>query len=231
MLIRPDRSAGPPLVTADQHPSLYPPRPEATEERRPVLDPRVSAPRPVKLPRKGVLPLLGPAFIAAIAYIDPGNFATNISGGATFGYALVWVVVLANLMAMLVQYLSAKLGLATGRDLAQLCGERTRGPARWFMWGQAELVAMATDLAEFVGAAVALHLLFGIEPLAAGGITAVVSFGVLALRRRGRRPFEIAIVAFLAVVGLGFAYQVLLARPDAAEVAAGLCAAPSSEGP
>ncbi|MCE0538844.1 Nramp family divalent metal transporter [Kineosporia rhizophila] len=226
MLIRPDRDAGPPVLTADLHPSLYAPRsgPDPSPHH-PVVDLRTAEPKPpprVKLPSKRMLPLLGPAFVASIAYIDPGNFATNISGGATFGYTLIWVVVLANVMAMLVQYLSAKLGLATGRDLAQLCGERTRGPARWFLWGQAELVAMATDLAEFVGAAVALHLLFGIEPLAAGGITAVVSFAVLALRRRGRRPFEIAIVAFLAVVVLAFAYQVLLAGPDAGAFTAGL---------
>jgi hypothetical protein len=123
---------------------------------------------------------------------------------------------------MLVQYLSAKLGVATGSDLARLCGERLSRPARWAMWGQAELVAMATDLAEFVGAAIALQLLFGLDPLPAGGITAVVAFVVLGLRRYGRRPFEVAIVGMLAVVALGFGYELLAASPNPADVAGGL---------
>lgn len=218
MLVRPDRHSAPPVLTADLHPSLYAPPPA------PKLAPNPGTPIVRRLPvrRRGILHLLGPAFVASIAYVDPGNFATNVSGGASFGYALIWVVVLANVMAMLVQFLSAKLGLATGRDLARLCGERTRGPARLFLWAQAELVAMATDLAEFVGAAVALHLIFGIPPLAAGGVTAVIAFLVLALRRNGRRPFEIAIIAFLAVIVLGFAYQVVLARPEVPAMAGGL---------
>jgi manganese transport protein len=186
--------------------------------------PAPAIPRP-RRPVTGVrrlLPILGPAFVAAIAYVDPGNFATNISGGATFGYMLVWVVVLANAVAMLVQYLSAKLGLATGHDLAQLCQQRLRGPGRWLMWAQAELVVMATDLAEFVGAAIALQLLFGLGPLAAGLVTAAVAFLVLSLRRHGRRPFEIAIIALLAVVTLVFGYELLHASPPPADVAAGL---------
>jgi manganese transport protein len=188
----------------------------------------VGVPASVPRPRQAisglrrVLPILGPAFVAAIAYIDPGNFATNISGGATFGYTLVWVVVLANVVAMLVQYLAAKLGLATGRDLAELCRERLSGPARWLMWAQAELVAMATDLAEFVGAAIALQLLFGLGPLAAGGITAVIAFLILGLRRHGRRPFEIAIIALLGVVTLVFGYELVHAGPAPGDVAAGL---------
>jgi manganese transport protein len=190
----------------------------------PTLAPAVVTPAPARArvapPR--LLTLLGPAFIAAIAYVDPGNFATNVSGGATFGYTLLWVVVLANVVAMLVQYLSAKLGVATGMDLARLCGDRLPRPARWAMWAQAELVAMATDLAEFVGAAVALQLLFGLDPLPAGGITAVVAFAVLALRRHGRRPFEVAIVGLLAVVVLGFGYELLTASPTPADVAGGL---------
>jgi manganese transport protein len=169
-----------------------------------------------------MLPALGPAFVAAVAYIDPGNFATNIGGGATFGYTLVWVVVLANVVAMLVQYLSAKLGLATGHDLAELCRERLNGPAGWLMWAQAELVAMATDLAEFVGAAIALQLLFGLDPLASGGVTAVVAFLILGLRRHGRRPFEIAIIALLAVVALVFGYELLHAAPAPTDIAGGL---------
>ncbi len=168
------------------------------------------------------MPALGPAFVAAIAYIDPGNFATNIGGGARFGYTLVWVVVLANVVAMLVQYLSAKLGLATGRDLAQLCRERLSAPARWFMWAQAELVAMATDLAEFVGAAIALQLLFGLDPLGSGLVTAVVAFLILGLRRHGRRPFEITIIALLALVALAFGYEFIHAAPAPGDVATGL---------
>jgi manganese transport protein len=169
-----------------------------------------------------VVPVLGPAFIAAIAYVDPGNFATNIGGGAAFGYTLVWVVVLANALAMLVQYLSAKTGIATGLDLAELCRDRLPTPARWAMWAQAEVVAMATDLAEFVGAAIALQLLFGMPPLAAGGVTAVVAFLVLGLRARGHRPFEIVITGLLAVVTLAFGYELVLARPEPAGIAAGL---------
>ncbi len=160
--------------------------------------------------------------MAAIAYIDPGNFATNIGGGARFGYTLVWVVVLANVVAMLVQYLSAKLGLATGRDLAQLCRERLSAPARWFMWAQAELVAMATDLAEFVGAAIALQLLFGLDPLGSGLVTAVVAFLILGLRRHGRRPFEITIIALLALVALAFGYEFIHAAPAPGDIATGL---------
>jgi len=166
--------------------------------------------------------VLGPAFIAAIAYVDPGNFATNIGGGAAFGYTLVWVVLLANVVAMLVQYLSAKLGIATGRDLAEVCRERMPRPARWGMWLQAEAVAMATDLAEFVGAAIALQLLFGMAPLPAGLITAVVAYLLLALRKRGRRPFELAIIGLLGIITLAFGYELLLAAPDAADVASGL---------
>jgi manganese transport protein len=160
--------------------------------------------------------------VAAIAYIDPGNFATNVSGGAALGYTLVWVVVLANVVAMLVQYLSAKLGVATGRNLAQLCRERLPGPGRWLMWGQAELVVMATDLAEFVGAAIALQLLFGLGPLSAGAVTAVVTFAILAVRQFGRRPFEALIVALLIIVTVVFGYEILVVGPDPGAVAGGL---------
>jgi manganese transport protein len=223
MLVRPEgtaTAAAPP----DAHPSLFVTPPAAV---RPRPLPAVAPPAPavdVRLPRRRrtLVPLLGPAFVAAIAYVDPGNFATNLGGGAAFGYTLVWVVVLANVVAMLVQYLSAKTGVATGQDLAELCRDRLPTPARWGMWAQAELVAMATDLAEFVGAAIALHLLFGLPPLAAGGVTAVVAFLILGLRAHGRRPFEVVITALLAVIALSFAYQLWLAGPRPADVAGGL---------
>src|SRR4029077_8101697 len=136
---------------------------------------------------RGIAALLGPAFVAAIAYVDPGNFATNFSAGALFGYSLAWVIVAANLMAMLVQYLSAKVGVATGKDLPELCREQLPRTVSRGLWVQAELVAMATDVAEFIGAAIGLNLLFGTPLLIAGLITAVVAFGILALQQRGYR--------------------------------------------
>jgi manganese transport protein len=131
---------------------------------------------------RGMLPLLGPAFVAAIAYVDPGNFATNIAGGSKFGYLLLWVILAANLMAMLIQNLSGKIGIATGRNLPELCREHFRRPVTWGLWVQAELIAMATDMAEFIGAAIALNLLFGVPLFAAGVITAIVAFGILGLQ-------------------------------------------------
>ena len=139
---------------------------------------------------RGRLALLGPAFVAAVAYIDPGNFATNIAGGAKYGYLLVWVIVAANLMAMLVQYLSAKTGIATGRNLPELCREHFPRPVTFGLWVQAEVIAIATDLAEFVGAAIALNLLFGVPPFAAGLITAVVAFAILGLQTQGLPPLR-----------------------------------------
>jgi manganese transport protein len=156
---------------------------------------------------RGRLALLGPAFVAAVAYIDPGNFATNIAGGAKYGFLLVWVIVAANLMAMLVQYLSAKVGIATGLNLPELCRAHLPRPTTWGLWVQAEIIAIATDLAEFVGAAIALNLLFGVPPFAAGLITAVVAFAILALQQRGYRRFELAIAGFLGIVCLGFLYD------------------------
>jgi manganese transport protein len=156
---------------------------------------------------RGRLALLGPAFVAAVAYIDPGNFATNIAGGAKYGFLLVWVIIAANLMAMLVQYLSAKVGIATGLNLPELCRAHLPRPTTWGLWVQAEIIAIATDLAEFVGAAIALNLLFGVPPFAAGLITAVVAFGILALQQRGYRHFELAIAGFLGIVCLGFLYD------------------------
>ena len=171
---------------------------------------------------RGGAALLGPAFVAAIAYVDPGNFATNFSAGASFGYRLGWVIVVANLLAMLVQYLSAKLGVATGRDLPELCRERLPRPVSRGLWVQAELVAMATDLAEFVGAAIGLNLLFGTPLLMAGLITAIVAFGVLALDQRGYRRFELAIAGLLGIVLLGFAYDLIAVHPSGSAIAAGL---------
>ncbi|WP_306213099.1 Nramp family divalent metal transporter [Actinoplanes sp. RD1] len=168
-----------------------------------------------------VLPLFGPAFVAAIAYADPGNFATNFTAGSAYGYQLVWVIVAANLMAMLIQSLSAKLGLVTGRDLAELCRERLPRPVTRGLWVQAELVAMATDLAEIVGGALALYLLFGV-PLPVGGlITCVVAFALLGLQRRVRR-FEAAIGGLLAVILLGFLYATLRSGIDGTDLARGL---------
>ncbi|HEY2551764.1 MAG TPA: Nramp family divalent metal transporter [Streptosporangiaceae bacterium] len=172
--------------------------------------------------RSSIAALLGPAFVAAVAYVDPGNFATNFSAGATSGYALAWAIVAANLIAMLVQYLSAKLGVATGRDLPELCREQLPRPVSAGLWVQAELVAMATDLAEFVGSAIGLNLLFGIALLPAALITAVVAFGILALEQRGARRFELAIAGLLGIVFLGFAYDLASVGVSPAGIAAGL---------
>ncbi|TFV48882.1 Nramp family divalent metal transporter [Blastococcus sp. TF02A-35] len=190
----------------------------------------VAAPRPAAPPagRRRIWPMLGPAFVAAVAYVDPGNFATNFSGGAAFGYTLLWVIVAANLMAMLVQTLTAKLGLATGRDLATLCRERLPRRVTYVLWLQAEAVAIATDVAEIVGGAVALYLLFGV-PLPVGGlITAVVAFVLLAAQSRGHRPFERVITGLLLVIGLGFGYTLVGAGVDLGGVAGGMV--PSFEG-
>lgn len=173
-------------------------------------------------PVRGRVALLGPAFVAAVAYIDPGNFATNIAGGAKYGLLLVWVIVAANLMAMLVQYLSAKVGIATGHNLPELCRQSFPRPVTWLLWVQAEVVAIATDLAEFVGAAIALNLLFGVPPLASGLITAVVAFGILALQSRGYRRFELAIAGMLGIVLLGFVYDLLHVDVDPVAIAGGL---------
>jgi manganese transport protein len=171
---------------------------------------------------RGPLALLGPAFVAAVAYIDPGNFATNFTAGAHYGYALAWVIVVANAMAMLVQYLSAKTGVATGKDLPQLCREHFPRPVSIGLWVQAELIAMATDLAEFVGATVGLNLLFGVSLFPAGLMTAVVAFGVLALEQRGYRRFELAITGLLGLVLLGFCYDLVAVGGSVSGLAGGL---------
>ena len=175
-----------------------------------------------------VLPFMGPAVIASIAYMDPGNFATNIQGGAQFGYALIWVIVCANLMAMLIQNLSAKLGIATGKNLPEIIRERFPRPLVWVYWVQAELVAMATDLAEFLGAAIAIHLLTGLPLLWGAAITGVITFWLLGLQKRGFRPLEIAIGSFVLVIGAAYVAQLVAARPDLAAFGQGFV--PSFQG-
>jgi manganese transport protein len=193
-----------------------------------VTDAAVSLPAPSRLQQlqsrgrlRGSLALLGPAFVACIAYVDPGNFATNIAGGAKYGYLLLWVLLSANLMAMLIQNLSAKIGIATGRNLAELCRDHFPRPVAWGLWVQAELIAMATDLAEFVGAAIALNLLFHVPLFQAGLITAVVAFGILALQAKGYRRFEAVIAGLLGLIILGFLYDTLRIGFDAGEAAKG----------
>jgi manganese transport protein len=167
--------------------------------------------------------LLGPAFVAAIAYVDPGNVAANVSAGAQYGFLLVWVIVVANVMAGLVQYLSAKLGLVTGRSLPEAVADHTRTATRITYWLQAELVAMATDLAEVVGGAIALHLLFNLPLLAGGVITGAVSLVLLAIQnRRGQRTFERVISGLLLIIAIGFLTSLFVEPPPAGEVAAGL---------
>ena len=165
------------------------------------------------------LPFLGPAFIACVAYIDPGNFATNIQGGASFGYLLVWVIVASNLMAMLIQTLSAKLGIATGLNLAEMCREHFPRPVVLCMWVLAEVVAMATDLAEFLGAAIGFQLLFHIPLLWGGILTAIVTFIILGLQRYGFRPMEAVITALVGVIALCYVIETLLDRPEWGDIA------------
>jgi manganese transport protein len=166
---------------------------------------------------RATLALLGPAFVASVAYVDPGNFATNIQGGAKYGYTLLWVVLAANLVAMLIQYLSAKLGIVTDRNLPEHVRARWSRPVAWLMWGQAEVMAMATDVAEFLGAALGLNLLFGVPLFIAGLMTGVIAFVLLELQSRGYRRFELAIIALLGVILLGFLYETLRIGPSAHE--------------
>ncbi len=161
-----------------------------------------------------VLPFLGPAFVAAVAYVDPGNFATNIQGGSAFGYTLLWVVLAANLAAMLVQALSAKLGIATGKNLAEVTRDHVPGALSWILWVLMEGVAIATDLAEFLGGALGFHLLLGV-PLALGGVlTLAVMLGILALERFGFRPLEAVISGLAGVIALAYVVEVVLGEPD-----------------
>lgn len=169
--------------------------------------------------RLPLLPFLGPSFIACVAYIDPGNFATNIAGGSEFGYTLLWVIVASNLMAMLIQTLSAKLGIATGRNLPEVCRDRFRRRTTIGLWLQAEAIAMATDLAEFLGAALGFKLLFGLPLFPAALVTGVAAFALLALQRYGFRPFEAAIGAFVLGIGLCYLAELFIADPPLGEVA------------
>jgi len=190
--------------------------------------PERRARRPVTGPR--LVLLLGPAFVAAIAYVDPGNVAANLTAGARYGYLLVWVLVAANLIAVLVQYQSAKLGLVTGRSLPELLGQRLPTTRRRAFWVQAELIAAATDLAEVIGGAIALHLLFGIPLLAGGVIVGLVSIGLLAVQsRHGQRPFELVIGALLLVITVGFLTGLVVSPLSASGIAGGLV--PRFDGP
>ena len=187
-------------------------------------DARGLSPENATVASSRLLWLLGPALVAGVAYLDPGNVASNMTAGARYGYLLVWVVVAGNVMAWLIQYLSAKLGIVTGTSLPEILGVRMRRPvARRLYWVQAELVAMATDLAEIIGGAVALNLLFGLPLLAGGVITGVISMIVLTVQtRRGPRTFERVIVALLLIIAVGFTAGVFFAPPDAGGVVAGL---------
>jgi manganese transport protein len=160
-----------------------------------------------------LLPFLGPSFIACVAYMDPGNFATNIAGGSKYGYTLLWVIVASNLMAMLIQTLSAKLGIVTGRNLPEVCRERFSRRTSILLWLQAEAIAMATDLAEFLGAALGFHLLLGIDLFVAALITGVAAFVILGLQRFGVRPLEATIAALVGVIGVAYLGEIFMANP------------------
>lgn len=177
------------------------------------------ADKPARRGLGSILPFLGPAFIASVAYVDPGNFATNIQGGAQFGYLLLWVIAASNLIAMLVQTLSAKLGLATGLNLAEHCRLQFPKPVTLGMWFLMELVAMATDLAEFMGAAIGFQLLFNIPLMAGAVLTAIITMLILGLERFGFRPLEAVISAMVGIIALCYVGELFIARPDWLSVA------------
>jgi len=201
--------------------------PEAAPTTAPTTAPATAfdgASGPERTGLRGLLPLLGPAMVAGVAYLDPGNVASNASAGARYGYLLVWVVVVANTMAWLVQYLSAKLGFVTGESLPGLLGTslRRRG-ARYAFWVQAELVAMATDIAEVLGGAIALNLLFQLPLIVGGIITGAVSLVLLSLNnRRGSRAFERVVTGLVVIIGVGFCAGILFAPVDGAAAVGGL---------
>ncbi len=208
-------------------------RPAAALEGASVALPEPGAPSALEqlLARgrlRATLAMLGPAFVASIAYVDPGNFATNLQGGAQFGYLLLWVVLGANLMAMVIQYLSAKLGIVTDHDLPELCRERFPRVVTWGLWAQAEIMAMSTDIAEFLGAAIGLNLLFGVPLLPAGLITGMIAFAILELQTHGFRRFELAITGLLGIIFGGFLYEALRIGPSAHDSLHGLL--PSLDG-
>src|SRR5438067_2532410 len=190
-------------------------RPEALP-RPPGAGERVLQGHPHRL---RLWPFLGPAFIACVAYVDPGNFATNIAGGSKFGFTLVWVIVASNLMAMLIQTLSAKLGIATGRNLPEVCREQFSHRTTIGLWIQAEVIAMATDLAEFLGAAIGIKLLLGIALFPAAVITGAITFLILGLQRYGFRPLEAVITAFVIVIGVCYLGELWFAHPPLGTVA------------
>jgi manganese transport protein len=171
---------------------------------------------------KRLLPFIGPAFIAAVAYIDPGNFATNIQSGSQYGYLLLWVILASNLMAILIQTLSAKLGIATGKNLPEISQSYFPTWASVALWIQGELMVMATDLAEFIGASLGLYLVFGIPMLPSAIITACASFLILELQRKGYRPLEVVITGMVFVVAIAFGVQVIFAQPELAPLMKGL---------
>ena len=188
-----------------------------------MLDTRTAEPLPTGLrtvdealhrTRFRILPFLGPAFIACVAYIDPGNFATNIAAGARFGYRLVWVIVAANLAAMLIQTLSAKLGIATGRNLPEVCRDQYSRRTTFLLWCQAELIAMATDLAEFLGAAIGFSLLFGWGLFLSAVVSGICAFAILGLQRFGARPLEAAIATLVGVIGACYIAELVFAHPQ-----------------
>ncbi|WP_281178177.1 Nramp family divalent metal transporter [Alicyclobacillus shizuokensis] len=166
-----------------------------------------------------LLPFLGPALIAAVAYVDPGNYATNLQAGAAYGYRMLWVVVLANLMAMVIQTLSAKLGIATGHSLPELCRAYYPRPLTWTLWVVAEIAAMATDVAEFLGASLALNLLFGIPLFPAAVLTGIITYGVLTLERFGFRPLEVFVGALLGAIALCYVLETVFSAPDWGQIA------------
>ncbi|WP_174849652.1 Nramp family divalent metal transporter [Yersinia artesiana] len=177
---------------------------------------------PPRTSRRIKLSLMGPAFIAAIGYIDPGNFATNIQAGASFGYTLLWVVVWANFMAMLIQLLSAKLGIATGKNLAEHIRDRFPRPAVWAYWVQAEIIAMATDLAEFIGAAIGFKLLLGVTLLEGAILTGIATFLILMLQKRGQKPLELVIGGLLLFVAAAYIVELVFSRPEIAALGRGM---------
>lgn len=181
------------------------------------------APNAQAAAKKGLLPLLGPAFVAAVAYVDPGNVAANITAGARYGYLLVWVLVLANLMAVIIQYQSAKLGLVTGKSLPEILGERLHRGKRIAYWIQAEIIAAATDLAEIVGGAIALQLLFGLPLLAGGFIVGCVSLALLIFQNeRRQKQFETIVIGLLVIITVGFLSGLVISPPDPAAAFKGL---------
>ena len=184
-------------------------------------DPTAPPPSRTITPRE-LLRFIGPGFLISVAYMDPGNWATNIEGGATYGAALLWVIVLASLMAIVIQIVAARLGIATGKGVADLCRERLPRPLVWVLWVAAELAMIATDMAEIIGAAIGFSLVFGL-PLWAGAILAAIAsfvlIGVKSASEHGYRVTEFVVMGFVAVIGLAFIFEMLLARPSAAMIA------------